>query len=892
MRDDDRASLTAAARLLLSGSSWPYGPGQPLALTYSFMATAPFYGLSYGSTDFQPPSEVLKAGVRKALATWSAVAAITFTEVDDTFLGGDLRVGMANIDYWAGYAHYPGTGSGGDMIFDSQVGLTMRVIVHEIGHALGLKHPHDAPLLTGVMDSTDYTAMSYLNDGIAETPMVLDILAIQELYGANPSYRAGDDTYAFPRDGTSAGMSPDYNLTVYDTGGRNTFDFSATANPLIDLRQGHFSAVAQAQDARPWRYQVAIALGTVIHGAIGGSEGSTFHGNDAGNTLTGGAGADIFHPGTGADTIDGKAGQDSVVYPFARAEATLARFGGEVLLRRAGVTDRLAGIEALSFADADLATDLVAEVAATQVEAAGVTRLLDVAGWYALRDAADAGPWITYGGSLVSAGQFGAALPFGAEPMPGGWRVAWRVPGADQYVFWGLDTAGAYTATLTPVVSGSDPVLLDQEPLFAQDLNGDGAIGPKVTVLEAFGATRLVQVGARFALRDAADAGPWLSYAGSPVVAGQFGASAPIGAEAVPGGYRVAWKVAGADQYVIWAVDAAGRYAGTATAVVSGAAEVLIAEEPGLRQDLNGDGSIGSQSAAAVALPAGVAATETQGVLRLLATLDRAPPGAASVRWRIVPGTADPAAHDMPEGQGGLLAFDATGPLTREIVVLLNDEAHKPEGDEAFAIELYDPEGLAIAQARTDIGLADHYVPPPAVPLAMLRGGAASQPAFAPYAGPVSYLDQMFVLDGDDPVVISAAAPNVFLRTGAGNDALQVSAGQNVVDAGAGSNFVTGGSGADVFFLDARGATEAIWSTVVGFAPGDAVTIWGIDAAGTTLTFNPDGGVPGYTGLTLHAGVAGRPAVVLTLAGYAGTTVPHFFAVDPVSGSPYLYLTP
>ena len=85
------------------------------------------------------------------------------------------------------------------------------------------------------------------------------------------------------------------------------------------------------------------------------------------------------------------------------------------------------------------------------------------------------------------------------------------------------------------------------EPIFHQDLNGDGQIGPATTVIEANGSTRLTEVGDHFFLYDSSGSGPSLKYGGMDAVAGQFGAWAPIGAEQTASGYEVAWKLAGAD---------------------------------------------------------------------------------------------------------------------------------------------------------------------------------------------------------------------------------------------------------------------------------------------------------------------------------------------------------
>jgi serralysin len=80
---------------------------------------------------------------------------------------------------------------------------------------------------------------------------------------------------------------------------------------------------------------------------------------------------------------------------------------------------------------------------------------------------------------------------------------------------------------------------------FAIDLSGNvtisvnDVIGAVVvaTVIEAFGSTSLVQVGSNYFLESiSSGTGPELEFDGVPVVAGQFGAVAPIGAEATASG--------------------------------------------------------------------------------------------------------------------------------------------------------------------------------------------------------------------------------------------------------------------------------------------------------------------------------------------------------------------
>lgn len=139
-----------------------------------------------------------------------------------------------------------------------------------------------------------------------------------------------------------------------------------------------------------------------------------------------------------------------------------------------------------------------------------------------------------------------------------------------------------------------------------------------------------------------------------------------------------------------------------------------------------------------------------------------------------------------------------------------------------------------------------------------------------PYVGPVGGLTQEFIYTGTDSLNITALVPNSFIRTSGGNDAIDASevGGNNVLDGSTGSNFLVGGSGDDTFFLDARGTTAPIWSTIEGLHAGDSITIWGVIPADFGVSWVNGAGAQGATGLTGAFNPSGNTPVNLTLVGF------------------------
>ena len=78
-------------------------------------------------------------------------------------------------------------------------------------------------------------------------------------------------------------------------------------------------------------------------------------------------------------------------------------------------------------------------------------------------------------------GEFGSWTPIGAIQTASGYDVAWKNTSAGQYTVWTTDSNGNYTGNATGgSVSGTSYALESMEPMFHQDLNSDGMVGPTV----------------------------------------------------------------------------------------------------------------------------------------------------------------------------------------------------------------------------------------------------------------------------------------------------------------------------------------------------------------------------------------------------------------------------
>jgi serralysin len=282
---------------------------------------------------------------------------------------GDIRLGESNSAAPTAYGYYPNNnanGNGGDVWFSTNYagttndyrnpylgGYAYMTHIHELGHAMGLKHAHETGGVSNVAvptdrDAIEFTVMSYRSYvggpstggytfgqfDAPQTYMQYDILALQTLYGAYYGTNSGNTVYTWSPttgetfvNGVSQG-TPGGNkvfLTIWDGGGNDTYDFSNyTTNLNIDLNPGgwinlgtQIANLGNNHTANGNIYNAFMVNGDVrslIENANGGSGNDVITGNQAANILHGNGGND-FITGTGnSDIGHGDAGNDQLFF--------------------------------------------------------------------------------------------------------------------------------------------------------------------------------------------------------------------------------------------------------------------------------------------------------------------------------------------------------------------------------------------------------------------------------------------------------------------------------------------------------------------------------------------------------------------------------------------------
>ncbi|EHR04634.1 M10 family metallopeptidase C-terminal domain-containing protein [Bradyrhizobium sp. WSM471] len=340
---------------LLSGYKWSG------AITYSFPDAASDYASSYAGGSGEPTKSGFASAPSQmqAAINYAIGLILGYTSASIQYAGtngADIMIAQSPSANPTSYAYYPGNyASGGDVWFGTGYDYTQAKLgnyffttaLHELGHALGLKHSQEAGgpanvAVPSAHDDSEYTVMSYrsyvgasttsgyTNEayGYPQTYMANDILALQTMYGANYTTQGGTTVYTWspttgqefingagrPADNGGAGGSANRIYeTIWDGGGVDTYDLSNyTTNLSINLNPGASSVFSSVQLANLGNghyasgnvYNAYLYNGdarSYIDNAIGGSGNDTILGNAIANTLNGGLGADTMKGGLGDD---------------------------------------------------------------------------------------------------------------------------------------------------------------------------------------------------------------------------------------------------------------------------------------------------------------------------------------------------------------------------------------------------------------------------------------------------------------------------------------------------------------------------------------------------------------------------------------------------------------
>ena len=376
------------------GTKWNWSQGSTNKLKYYFGTAATsancpagVTALNGGAITTENWTDDEKSAMRVGLKKWTDIIGMETEEVfnvEDTdlrfYVTEDSSVGYYGAQFGPHSQPHQGTGiyrrfSGNTWTDSLQPGgFGFITIIHELGHAMGLAHPHDSGggsiNFPGVSNSGDkgdnnlnqntFTVMSYIdvNSGINPTsaqsygfckgPMAFDIATMKFLYGLNPNYETGNNIYTIT-EGKVGGI--DGYACIYDTSGEDMIIYNGTKKVTIDLRPatitnqiGGGGFISKVDDTDIFS-GYTIANGGVIEKATGGSNDDT-----------------IYQPESVENILDGRNGVDKVVYKMNFSDYVITDLssnndGSYVTVTKDNVTDTLYNIEKIEFSDGIIDTN-------------------------------------------------------------------------------------------------------------------------------------------------------------------------------------------------------------------------------------------------------------------------------------------------------------------------------------------------------------------------------------------------------------------------------------------------------------------------------------------------------------------------------------------------------
>ncbi len=300
--------------------------GTPAVVTYAF---AP----DRGHPERAPADAALIEGMREAVRHIESVAGLRFIEVDP---GADP---MLDLQYttdesgwsWAQFPFVSATSANttsqvlmNDVMSDFSPGTWgFEILLHELGHALGLKHPHDGrDRLDASMDDTSRTLMSYNRLDPHDAFQELDIAALRYLYGEADGLDGvttvfNDAADLFMAKGTRGGD------TLIGVNGVSILKGQGGADVLIGREANDRLKGGAGHDDISGSGGHDILMGGRGHDRMDGGAGDDrligqggrdlMDGGTSDDLIQGGGGRDRLFGGTGSDTLAGGRGTDIMV---------------------------------------------------------------------------------------------------------------------------------------------------------------------------------------------------------------------------------------------------------------------------------------------------------------------------------------------------------------------------------------------------------------------------------------------------------------------------------------------------------------------------------------------------------------------------------------------------
>jgi serralysin len=379
MSDSDDALLDELIDGLLDEGTYDFGD----EITYTF-------GLTTDIASDDANSMLNDATITRFLDVFDDVTAytgLTFTEVNALDQSADLYFSFReNTSTAYVYAYNGGMMHVFNPERDTPVmgGYVDHLILHELGHGLGLEHGHDEgddhdhdddDVHHGLPDAYQghsWSVMSYRahpeTDSLyfgdehgPETFMIADIAALQYQFGANFNTQSDDTLYEVNFgtgelliNGVSQGVPQDEKMqrAIWDGGGIDTLDLANGEDEMtINLQPGAFTSFgdsflpdttgeglyfAEGNIANPYLYDGNLS--SLLENVIGGAFRDLIIGNVLDNVLEGGGGADALYGLSGDDTLHGGAQNDLIIDGLGNTTAT-GGSGNDTVVALSGASD-------------------------------------------------------------------------------------------------------------------------------------------------------------------------------------------------------------------------------------------------------------------------------------------------------------------------------------------------------------------------------------------------------------------------------------------------------------------------------------------------------------------------------------------------------------------------